>query len=103
MVLFTEPAKVNEFFRKKLGKRNAHILKEFNEKVLEITAEDNPSIDYGSRLERSFASRSINNSPSKADKEELERQLKNKYELLMSNAASRASNMSDENISKVVR
>ena len=39
-------AKVNEFFKKKLGKRNAHILKEFNDKVLKITAEDNPSIDY---------------------------------------------------------
>lgn len=56
-------AKVNEFFKKKLGKRNAHILKEFNEKVLEITADDNPSIDYSSRLEKSFASRFTNNSP----------------------------------------
>ena len=48
--------KINEFFGKKLGRKNMYILKEFNEKVLDVLAPSDKSKDKFAKLLRSFSS-----------------------------------------------
>ena len=87
--------KVSSFFKKKLGKKNAHILKEFNENILDITEDD--VIDYESNCTKSM--RSVRSEREKINEIEATRKrTQNKFEHLMQNSEARADRMSDANI-----
>ena len=91
--------KINDFFETKLGKKNKHILKEFNLKILEMASEDIEKKKFTSLMD-SFSSveRGQEDGSSEAS-----RRLANKFEHLMKRSDTYSSKNSNENIARIVQ
>lgn len=92
--------KINEFFTKKLGKKQQYILKEFNENILQMAQEDIEKQQF-KKLMDSF---SAEGSQKDGSESAVSRRLANQFEHLSKRSDTvRASKNSHENIARVVR
>ena len=84
--------KINAFFTKKLGRKNMYILKEFNEKVMDIVAPSHNSSQNFAELMKSFSSV---HASAEAESDASKRRAANKYEHLMKDSENRSERMSE--------